>query len=99
MIAFDFELTALVELSVLEANAAKLEVTGEDAAVVSVEHDLVVAHFVDDLCHSNHFIVRVFDGQTEHRSRVVARLDVNVVIESFVLQQKSCAANARLIKK
>ena len=60
LIPFDFQLAALVELRVLETNAAKLEIASEDAAIVGGKGSFRVAHFVDDLGHSDDLVVGVF---------------------------------------
>ena len=89
MIALDFELAALVELCVFEADAAELEVAGEHAAVVRGERGIGVALFVDHLRHADHLVVRVLDRQAQHRARVVARHHVHVVVEALVLLFKT----------
>ena len=59
-------MAALVELRVFETDAAELEIAGEHLTIVSRKRGFVISLFVDDLGDSNDFVIRVFDGQTEH---------------------------------
>ena len=88
LIAFNFQLAALVELRVLETDAAELQVAGEHAAIIGGEGHLVVALLVNDLCHADDFVTRVLDGKAQHGTRVVARHHVYVVIEPLVLNKQ-----------
>jgi hypothetical protein len=85
LIALDLQLTALVELGILEADAAELEVSSEDLTVVDSESGVRVAQFVDDLSDADDLVVAVLNRQAQHGARVVASHHVNVMIEALVL--------------